>query len=63
MGHSSFSVVKGVLYTLGTDMKINEERVIAIDAKTGTQLWTAKIGPVFNLKGNIYGEGRQSANH
>ena len=60
VGHSSCAVVNGVLYTLGTDMAFKEERIIAIDAKTGMQLWTAKIGPVFTFKGNIWGDGPRS---
>jgi outer membrane protein assembly factor BamB len=73
MGQSSVAVVKGVVYTLGTDMTIRpkkldkdknetqekdrEEFIIAIDENTGMQLWTVKLGPTFAEKGNIYGNG------
>jgi outer membrane protein assembly factor BamB len=75
MGHSSFAVVKGVVYTLGTDMtirpkKVNEdgievqekdreEFIIAIDAQ-GKQLWTVKLGPTLWFKDNIWGNGPRS---
>jgi outer membrane protein assembly factor BamB len=79
IGFSSFSVAKGVVYTIGTDLKIievkekvddkevlvkkaiiNDEYVIAIDEKTGKEKWRQKIGPVFVLKGNQWGDGPRS---
>jgi outer membrane protein assembly factor BamB len=76
MGHSSVAVVKGVVYTLGTDMTIRpkkldkdgneiqerdrEEFIIAIDEEKGTQLWTVKLGPTHSFKGNIWGNGPRS---
>ena len=76
MGPSSIAVVNGVVYTLGTDMTIRpkklnkngneiqerdrEEFVIAIDEKTGNQLWTVKLGLTFSEKGNNYGNGPRS---
>ena len=60
LGFSSVAVVKGVVYTLGTDMKFQDEYVIAIDEKTGTELWRAKIGPIYTYKGNAYGDGPRS---
>lgn len=64
LGHSSFAIVKGVLYTLGTDYdaknpndSAKDEYVIAIDAKKGTEIWRAKIGPLYTYKGNSYGDG------
>jgi outer membrane protein assembly factor BamB len=55
LGHSSFAIVDGKLYTLGT--RGDDEIVIALDAKTGKQLWTGKIGPIFTFKGNQWGDG------
>lgn len=67
LGHSSFAVVKGVLYTLGTDYdaknpntSAKDEYVIAIDEKKGTELWRVKIGPLYSYKGNSYGDGPRS---
>src|SRR5471030_2409727 len=44
MGHSSFAVVKGVVYTLGTEMKdVKDEFIFAIE--DGKQKWSVKLGP------------------
>ncbi len=60
LGFSSVAVAKGVVYTLGTDMKFEAEYVIAIDEAKGTELWRAKIGPVFTFEQNIWGDGPRS---
>jgi outer membrane protein assembly factor BamB len=61
MGHSGVAVAKGVVYTLGTDMKnAKDDFIIAIDEKTGEQLWTVKLGPTMFFKGNIWGNGPRS---
>ncbi len=60
LGFSSVAVAKGVVYTLGTDMKFTEEYVIAIDEKSGKELWRTKIGPLFTFKGNTWGDGPRS---
>ena len=57
-GFSGFAVVKDTLYTLGTRNK--DEIVIAVDAKDGKELWTAKVGPIFTFKGNVWGDGPRS---
>ena len=57
-GFSSFAVVGGKLYTLGTRDK--DEIILALDATTGNELWTAKIGPIFTFKGNDWGDGPRS---
>src|ERR1700686_4571176 len=44
LGFSSMSIAKGVVYTLGTDMKFTDEYLIAIDEKNGTEKWRVKIG-------------------
>jgi outer membrane protein assembly factor BamB len=64
LGFSAVAVVKGVVYTLGTDFAVENkmvtaknEYVIAIDEKTGKELWRAPIGPIFTFKANEYGDG------
>src|SRR5262249_36391652 len=55
LGFSSFAIVGGNIYTLGTrDDK--EEVIIALD-KVGRELWTANIGPIFTFKSNVWGDG------
>jgi outer membrane protein assembly factor BamB len=67
LGFSSVTVVKGVVYTLGTDMAVkggmflaDDENVIAIDEKKGTELWRVKIGPIFTFMRNYWGDGPRS---
>jgi len=67
LGHSSFAVVKGVLYTLGTDYDFKnhdkgakDEYVIAINEKDGKELWRFKLAPIYTTKGNSYGDGPRS---
>ena len=61
IGFSSMSVSKGVVYTLGTDTKFADEYVIALDEKTGKELWRLKIGPIATLRGNhFWGDGPRS---
>jgi len=57
LGFSTVAVVKGVVYTLGTDKEFKSEFVIAIDEKSGKELWTGKVGPLYTYKGNSYGDG------
>ena len=52
MGYSGFSVVGGKLFTLGT--RDSKEILIALDASTGKELWTAGIGDIL---GNGWGDG------
>lgn len=67
LGFSSVAVVKGVVYTLGTDFDVKkpnnsakDEYVIAINEKDGKELWRHKIGPLYTYKGNAYGDGPRS---
>ena len=69
LGHSSVAVVKGVVYTLGTDFdtktpKSNDfsECIIAIDESKGTELWRHKIGHIstYPAPSNAYGDGPRS---
>jgi hypothetical protein len=59
LGFSSLSIVDGVAYTLGS--RGDDEIVLALDAINGTELWTAKIGPIVNAPENGYwGDGPRS---
>ena len=60
LGFSTVAVAKGVVYTLGTDMNFKDELVIALDEKSGKELWTATIAPIYTYKGNSYGDGPRS---
>jgi hypothetical protein len=57
LGFSSFAVAGGKVYTVGTRDK--DEIVIALDAAKGTELWTVKLGPIFEAYGN-WGDGPRS---
>jgi outer membrane protein assembly factor BamB len=59
LGFSGVAVVKGVVYTLGTDKDLKNDIIIAIDEKTGSELWTAPLGPRGSFKG-AYGDGPRS---
>ncbi len=67
LGHSSFAIIKGVLYTLGTDFDFKnqntgakDEYVIAINVADGKEIWRVKIAPIYTYKGNSYGDGPRS---
>lgn len=51
-GYSSFAIAAGKLYTLGT--RDGAEILLALDAATGAELWTAKLGSVLS---NGWGDG------
>src|SRR5881628_3250562 len=51
-GYSGPAIVGGKLFTMGT--RDNSEILLALDADTGKELWTAKIGSVLN---NNWGDG------
>ena len=42
LGYSSFAIVKGKLYTMGS--RNGTEQLICLDANTGTEEWATKIG-------------------
>src|SRR5262249_10602860 len=56
-GHSSFAVLGDKCYVLGT--RGPDEVIIALDAKTGNELWMAKIGTIYEAFGN-WGHGPRS---
>jgi outer membrane protein assembly factor BamB len=51
-GYSGPAIVKGKFYTLGT--RDGNEILLVLDANTGKELWTAKLGPVLK---NRWGDG------
>ena len=51
-GYSGPAIAGGKLFTMGT--RDGGEILIALDANTGKEIWTAKIGPVLN---NDWGDG------
>jgi outer membrane protein assembly factor BamB len=55
LGFSGFSIVGDVLYTMGA--RDEEEYALAFSVKDGSQLWTAKIGPIFIEPLKQYGDG------
>jgi outer membrane protein assembly factor BamB len=55
IGYSGPAIVAGKLYTLGA--RGDTEYVLAIDSKTGQELWSTKIEPVFS---NGWGDGPRS---
>jgi outer membrane protein assembly factor BamB len=55
LGFSSLSVVGGKVYTLGT--RGDDEVVLCLDAAKGTELWVAKVAPIFTFVGNAWGDG------
>ncbi len=52
IGYSGFSVVKGVLYTMGA--REQQEYLIALDASTGAEKWSTPIGDTYS---NNWGDG------
>ena len=54
LGYSSFAIVKGKLYTMGS--RRGTEQLICLDANTGKEQWAANIGP--ELKNNWGGGPR-----
>lgn len=51
-GYSGPAIAKGKYFTIGT--RDNSEVILALDANTGKELWTAKLGPILD---NNWGEG------
>ncbi len=58
LGFSSFAVVGDRLYTMGA--REDSTYVIALDVKTGKEVWSHKVSPKFTFKGNIWGDGPRS---
>lgn len=59
VGYSPPSIVGDRVYVTGG--RDDDELLIAVDAKTGKELWTAKIGPTFRWKGNSWSAGPSAA--
>ena len=58
LGFSSFAVRDGKVYTLGS--RGDDEVILVYNAADGSELWTAKIGPMFTFKANVWGDGPRS---
>jgi outer membrane protein assembly factor BamB len=52
LGYSGYSIAGGKLYTMG--LRGDMEFLIAVDASSGKQLWSAEIAPIFK---NGWGDG------
>jgi outer membrane protein assembly factor BamB len=59
VGYSPPSVVGDRVFVSGG--RGDDEVLIALDAKTGREVWTAKIGPTFRWKGNSWSAGPSAA--
>lgn len=55
LGYGGIAVVDGVLYTVGARDQV--EYLIAVDAQTGEETWTAELGPLLE---NRWGDGPRS---
>src|SRR5262245_45540329 len=53
-GFTAPAVVGGIVYTMGA--RGDTEYVIALDGK-GKELWSAKVGPVWDFKSNVWNRG------
>ena len=52
LGYSGFAIVAGKLFTLG--LRGDTEHLIAVDVKTGKELWATPVGPILK---NGWGDG------
>src|SRR5947209_2737026 len=58
LGFSGPAIVGDRLYILGT--RDEATHVIALDVAKGTEVWSAKVGPLFTFDGNAWGDGPRS---
>src|SRR5262245_23421440 len=58
VGYSGPSVVGDRLYILGG--RDGSEVLLALDTRTGKELWQARLGPIFTFDGNSWGDGPRS---
>jgi outer membrane protein assembly factor BamB len=58
VGYSAPAVVGDRLYIMGT--RGTSEAVFALDTKNGKEIWVTEIGPIFEWKGNVWGNGPRS---
>lgn len=52
LGYSGYAIAGGKLFTMG--LRGDNELLIAVDAKSGKELWTAPVGPIYK---NGWGDG------
>jgi len=55
IGFSGPAIVGDRLYTMGA--RDETEYVLALDLKTGQEIWHARLGPIFTFKDNGWGDG------
>jgi outer membrane protein assembly factor BamB len=58
IGFSAPAIVGDRLYILGA--RGDTSYVLALDVKTGKEVWHKKLGPTFTFKGNQWGDGPRS---
>jgi outer membrane protein assembly factor BamB len=58
LGYSAPAVVGDRLYILGT--RNDQEQVFALDTQNGKEVWVTPVGPIFQWKGNNWGDGPRS---
>jgi outer membrane protein assembly factor BamB len=58
LGFSSPSIIGDRLYTLGA--RGDTTYAICVNVKDGTEIWSAKLGPIFTFEGNTWGDGPRS---
>ncbi len=54
LGYAGMAVVGGIVYTMGA--RGDDEHILAFDGK-GNELWSTKVGPVHDWKGNAWSRG------
>jgi outer membrane protein assembly factor BamB len=58
LGYSAPAVVGDRLYIMGT--RDGQEQVFALDTANGKEVWVTAVGPIFQWKGNTWGDGPRS---
>jgi outer membrane protein assembly factor BamB len=58
VGYSGPAVVGERLFTMGA--RGPTEYLVALDTKTGGEVWATPVGPTFTFKGNSWGDGPRS---
>jgi outer membrane protein assembly factor BamB len=58
VGYSGVAIVGDRLYTIGG--RGTEEYLVALDVQSGREVWSAKVGPLFQFKGNNWSAGPSS---
>ena len=56
LGYSGYAIANGKLFTMG--LRGENELLIAVDVKTGKELWATPVGPIYK---NGWGDGPRSS--